>query len=269
MQYYIKTENDVNIFVNDINPTGTKVILFIHGWPLNNSMFEYQYNELPKHGFRCIGIDIRGFGRSDKPFTGYSYDRIADDLRKIIETLKLENITLAGHSVGGAIAIRYMARHNGFGVKKLALFAAAAPSFVILPNFPYGQQKSEIDTMINNIYYDRPTTLQGFNDIFFNKYITVPFSNWISSLGFEAAGYSTAELLKCISTENLFNDLDKIKVPTLILQGIHDKICPIGLGETLSRRISNSNLVLFENSGHALFWEERDKFNNELIRFAN
>lgn len=48
MQYYVKVENDVNIFVNDINPQSNKIFMFIHGWPLNNLMFEYQYNELAK-----------------------------------------------------------------------------------------------------------------------------------------------------------------------------------------------------------------------------
>lgn len=268
MQYYIKVEKDINIFVNDINPTAEKVILFIHGWPLNQSMFEYQYNELPKHGYRCIGVDIRGFGKSDKPYTGYSYDRISDDIRAIIETLNLHDITLAGHSVGGAISIRYMARHNEFGVNKLALFAAAGPSFVKLPNFPYGMTKEEIDVFIHNFYYDRPTALQSFTDILFNRYITSPFSHSVLNMGLEAAGYSTIQLLESLKNENLFNDVGKITVPTLILQGIHDKVCPLPLGETLNKSIKGSRLVLFENSGHGLFWEERDKFNKELMNFT-
>ncbi len=41
-------------------------------------MFEYQFTELPKHGYRCIGIDLRGFGDSDKPWDGYNYDTMAD-----------------------------------------------------------------------------------------------------------------------------------------------------------------------------------------------
>ena len=59
-------------------------------------------------GYRCIGIDTRGFGSSDKPYGGYDYNRLSDDVRCIVDALKLQDIILAGHSTGGAIAIRYM-----------------------------------------------------------------------------------------------------------------------------------------------------------------
>jgi len=147
--YYIQVENDVKNFVEDLNPSGHETILFIHGWPANHNMFEYQFNELACRGYRCIGVDTRGFGKSDKPFTGYTYDRLADDIRCIIEALNLRNITLAGHSTGGAIAIRYMARHKGCGVARLALFAAAAPSLVKRPNFPYGLEQDVVFDIIN------------------------------------------------------------------------------------------------------------------------
>lgn len=269
MQYYVKVEPGVNIFVNDINPEGNKTIFFIHGWPLNNNMFEYQYNELAKNGYRCIGMDIRGFGKSDKPIKNYSYDRIADDIRIIMEFLKLENVIMVGHSVGGAIAIRYVSRHDGFGVGKLILLGAAAPSFVKLYDFPYGNTKEDVEKIIRDTYNDRPKMLQDIADIFFNRYITSQFNHWFLNLGLEAAGYSTAELMISLGNENLFYDLDKINVPTLVCQGVHDKICPIQLGETLNKRIRNSKLILFENSGHGLFWEEKDKLNKVILEYIN
>lgn len=267
MQYYVRVEPDVNIFVNDINPQSDRVILFIHGWPLNNSMFEYQYNEFARQGYRCIGIDIRGFGKSDKPYAGYSYDRIADDIRVIIEFLRLQDITLVGHSVGGAISVRYMGRHDGFGVNKLVLIGAAAPSFVKQYDFPYGSTKQEVQKIILDTYNDRPTMLQGFTNMLFNRYITDSFSHWILNLGLEAAGYATMALMSSLGTESLFNDVKKINVPTLVCQGVHDRVCPIELGETLNKEIKDSKLVLFENSGHGVFWEEKDKLNQEITEF--
>ena len=65
----------------------------------------------------------------------------------------------------------------------------------------------------------------------------------------------------------MFSDLGKICVPTLILHGIHDKVCLFPLAEVMKRGIKNSKLVPFEDSGHGLFWEEHDKFNKELIQF--
>jgi non-heme chloroperoxidase len=160
-----------------------------------------------------------------------------------------------------------MARHNGYGVSKLALIAAAAPSFTKRPDFPYGLTKEDVNKLIKETYNDRPKMLQEFGDKFFFKYVTRPFSDWFFQLGLQAAGWSTAKLAASLRDESLFSDLGKICVPTLILHGIHDEICPFPLAEAQKEGIRNSKLISFENSGHGLFWEQRDKLNRELIRF--
>ena len=160
MGYYVKVEPNVKIYVEDLNPEGKKTILFLHGWPGSHKLFEYQFDQLPKMGYRCIGIDQRGFGESDKPFTGYNYDRLSDDVRCVVDALKLKDFTLAGHSTGGAIAIRYMSRHKEYGVSKLALFSAVAPSLIQTPSFPVGVKKEVIDDLIQGAYNDRPKMLR-------------------------------------------------------------------------------------------------------------
>lgn len=268
MGYYIKVEPNVKIYVEDLNPGGKKTILFLHGWPGSHKLFEYQFDKLPAMGFRCIGIDTRGFGDSDKPWGGYDYDRLADDVRCVVEALKLQDITLGGHSTGGAIAIRYMARHNGYGVSKLALFAAAAPSLIQRPYFPYGLQKEAVNEIIQGTYNDRPKMLRGFGDMFFFQHITESFSDWFFQLGLQASGWATASIANTwLGEESLFFDLRKITVPTLILHGIHDKVCLFPLAEAQRQGIKNSKLVPFLDSGHGLFYDQRDKFNKELIQF--
>jgi non-heme chloroperoxidase len=265
--YYVRVEPNVKIYVEDVNPDGEKTILFIHGWPADHHLFEYQFNQLPKLGYRCIGVDTRGFGNSDKPWSGYNYNRLADDVRGVVEALNLKDFTLGGHSMGGAIAIRYMSRHNGYGVSKLALFGAAAPSVTKRENFPFGLEKQAVTKIIQDTYTDRPKMLQEFGNIFFFQNITAPFADWFLQMGLKAAGWATAEAAKTFRDEDLFSDLDKITVPTLILHGIHDKVCLFPLGEALNAGIRNSKLVPFTDSGHGLFWEERDKFNKELSQF--
>jgi len=265
--YYVKVEPNVNVYVEDLNPGGKETIVFLHGWPGSTRLFEYQFDQLPKLGFRCIGIDTRGFGNSDKPWEGYDYNRLADDVRCVVEAFKLQNFTLAGHSTGGAIAIRYMARYNGYGVSKLALFAAAAPSLIKRPDFPYGLDKETVIQIIQNTYNDRPDMLRGFGDIFFFQHITEPFSEWFLQLGLQAAGWSTAAIANTWINEVLFSDMSKINVPTLIIHGIHDKVVPFSLGEVQNKNIRNSKLVPFNYSGHATFCDERDKFNEELAKF--
>ncbi|MDF2672879.1 MAG: alpha/beta hydrolase, partial [Clostridiales bacterium] len=231
MGYYIKVEPNVKIYVEDINPDGRKTILFIHGWPLNHNAYEYQFNQLPKIGYRCIGMDTRGFGNSDKPWNGYDYNRLADDVRCVVEALRLQDFILAGHSMGGATAIRYMSRHEGYEVSKLALFGAAAPSVTIRPDFPYGLPKEEVTKIVRETYNDRPKMLQGIGELFFFQNVTEPLSDWFFHLGLKAAGWSTAAAACTFRDESLFSDLKKIHVPTLILHGIHDKICLFPLAE--------------------------------------
>lgn len=224
MGYYVKVENNVNIYVEDLNPESKKTILFIHGWPGNHNLFEYQFDQLPKLGYRCIGIDTRGFGNSDKPFHGYDFDTLSDDVRGVVEALDLHDFTLAGHSNGGAMAVRYMGRHKGYGVSKLALFAAAAPSLIKRPNFSYGLDQETVEQIIKDTHNDRPQMLQNFGNIFFFQHTTEAFSDWFFQLGLQAVGWATAAIAETWIKEVLFADLESIHVPTLIIHGIHDKV---------------------------------------------
>lgn len=267
MGYYIEVEQGINIYVNDLNPNGNKTIVFLHGWPGSHELFEYQFDKLPENGYRCIGIDQRGFGKSDKPWSGYNYDRLSDDVRAVVEALNLNNFTLAGHSTGGAIAIKYMARHKGYGVSKLALFAAAAPSLIKLQDFPYGLDLDVVVNIIDETYNDRPLMLNNFGQIFFFQYITQSFSQWFLNLGLQAAGWATAAVAKMWIREQLFYDLTTITVPTLIIHGTHDKVVPFELGEIQHKTISSSVLLPFHYSGHGSFYDEKERFNQELMKF--
>jgi non-heme chloroperoxidase len=256
--YFVTVEPAVKIYVEDVNPGGNKTIVFIHGWPLSHKQFEYQFDVLSAMGFRCIAIDWRGYGNSDKPMSGYNYDRLADDIRTVVGALQIENFTLAGHSTGGAIAIRYMARYNGYGVSKLVLIDAAAP---------IGFTTETANKLLTEALNDRPKMMRGLTDTFFFQYITVPFSDWFFQLGLQAAGWSTAAIIVSLRDEKLYTDLQKIVVPTLIIHGIHDKVIPFAQAQELNQKIRNSELVPFHYSGHGPFWEERDKFNQLLTQF--
>lgn len=267
MEHFIKVEPGVNIYVNDLNPGGKKTLLFLHGWPLSHKAYEYQLDIFPKLGYRCLGMDTRGFGRSSKPASGYSYNRLADDVRRVVEALNLRGFVLAGHSMGGATAIRYMARYKGYGVSKLALFGAAAPSLTIRPDFPFGVPKEVPDKLIEGASNDRPQMLTDLSKQFFYQKLSQPFYDWFVSLGLEAAGWSTIQCIYTFRDEYLLSDLSSIRVPTVIMHGVHDEICLFTLAEILNKSIRDSVLIPFENSGHGLFYEEREKFNEELIRF--
>lgn len=268
MGYYITVEPGVNVYVEDLNPAGGRTLFLIHGWPGNHNLFEYQLNQFPKMGYRCVAMDCRGFGLSDKPWGGYDYDRLADDIRIVIEALQLKNITLGGHSTGGAICIRYMARHSGYGVAKLALFAAAAPSLIQRPNFPYGLQRQAVLDIIQGTYTDRPKMLRNFGNTIFYHRISAPLSDWIFQLGLQAASWSTAAIANSWLNEELFDDMAKIDAPTLILHGLNDQVCLYPLAVAQHKGIRNSKLVPFSQCGHFLFYDQLEQFNKELAAFT-
>lgn len=269
MQYTIRVDSGTKVFVNDLNPNGKKAIVFLHGWPASYELFEYQYNELIPMGYRCIGIDTRGFGNSDKPASGYQYDRLADDLFAVIKALNLRNVTLLGHSTAGAVAIRYIARHRGYGVSKLVLCAAAAPMLVASPELPGGQSVDAVNSIIDGAYHNRPEMLKSFGSIFFHQKVSDGINEWLFHMGLRAASWATIAISRDWLVENNYDDMPKVNVPTLIMHGVHDQVCPFALGEAQHAGILGSRLIVFENSGHGLFYDEMEKFNRELVQFIN
>jgi non-heme chloroperoxidase len=265
---YIEVEHNVRLHVTDVGE-GRPIVL-IHGWPLSDAMFEYQYNDLVNAGFRVIGITLRGFGKSDKPYGFYDYDKHASDIKTIICNLDIKDAVLGGHSMGGAIAIRFVTLDNGAHVSKLALFGAAAPSWTQLEDFPYNITKSAVDELIALNFHDRPMLLSNFAKIFSATETTLNegFENWLHGIGLSASSMAMAKCLLALRNTDLRNDLAKINIPTLIMHGKKDKICSFGLAKQMEAGIANSRIVAFEKSGHSLFLEETKKFNSELIDFA-
>ena len=102
-----------------------KPIVLVHGWPSSHLIFEYQMVALAERGYRVVGLDLRGFGQSDKPWHDNDFDTWATDLGAVIAALDLRDATLAGYSMGGAIAMHYAATRQEQRVTKLALLAAA------------------------------------------------------------------------------------------------------------------------------------------------
>jgi non-heme chloroperoxidase len=265
---YIEVEPNVRLHVTDAGE-GRPVVL-IPGWPLSDEMYEYQYNDLINKNFRVIGITLRGFGKSDKPYGKYDYDVHAADIKNILNKLEIEDAVLGGFSMGGAIAIRYASVDKGAHVSKLALFGAAAPIWTQRDDFPYNLPKSAVDDLIALNYTDRPKLLSDFGKIFSatETALNEGIGNWLNGINISSSSYAMAQCLIALRDTDLRDDLAKINIPTLIMHGKKDKICSFDLAEQMKAGIADSQLIAFEKSGHSLFLEETKKFNAELIRFA-
>jgi non-heme chloroperoxidase len=265
---FIEVEPNVRLHITDAGE-GRPIVL-IHGWPLSDEMYEYQYNDLMHAGFRAIGITLRGFGKSDKPYGSYDYDVHVKDIKKVLDELDIKDAVLGGFSMGGAIAVRYAAGNHGNRISKLALFGAAAPIWTQREDFPFNLPQSAVDDLIKLNHKDRPKLLSDVAKIFSATATSLNegIGNWLNGISLSASAFATAQCLIALRDTDLRADVAKITIPTLIMHGKKDKICSFDLAEQMKAGIQNSQLVVFEHSGHSLFLEETEKFNSELIKFA-
>lgn len=263
---YVNVEPNVKIAVNDINCEAEKTIVFLHGWPLSGKIFEYQRNILPHLGFRVVIIDLRGFGKSDAPAWGYTYNDLATDIYMVVKCLGLKDFVLAGFSMGGAIAIRYMTLY-GYGVRKLALLGAAAPSFVKRKNYPYGMEPQDVNKLIEQAYTDRPLMASNFGKLLFNLSHSDEVKEWFKLISYEASGIGTIQTAISLRDEDIRSELSRIGVQTGIFHGKEDLICPYEFALILKEQIPNSILYTFEESGHAVFYDELEAFNHTFFEF--
>jgi non-heme chloroperoxidase len=149
------------------------------------------------------------------------------------------------------------------------LFAAAAPSLIQRPDFPYGLPRAAVLDIIQGTYADRPNMLVNFGNMIFHNYVTPQLADWIFQLGLQASSWATAAVAETWIQEVLFQDLGMIRVPALILHGLDDKVCPFPLAVAQKNGIRNAKLVPFESCGHFLFYDQMDRFNKELVKFTD
>ena len=265
---YVEVQPNVRLHVRDWG--NGKPVVLVHGWPLSNAMYDYQMTELARKGFRAISVSLRGYGKSNQPWGPYTYDVFADDLKTVLDTLQVDGATLGGFSMGGAIVIRYVVRHQSARVAKLALFGAAAPSWTRRADYPHGHDRTMADAILRTLDVDRPRQFREFGKIFGKSETSISegHAQWLYDVSMQASPYAVAESVVALRDTDLRADLGWIAVPTAVFHGLHDMICPFSFAEQMVQGIKNAVLVPFENSGHGLFLEEKEKFNEELLKLA-
>ena len=270
---YIETASNVKLYVKDYG--NGKPVILIHGWPLSNEMWEYQIGALVENNFRVIAYDRRGFGKSSQPWNGYSYDTLTDDLKAIIDQLKLTNITLVGFSMGGGEVVRYFNRYGGKNVSKAVLISSITPFLLRSDNNPEGATPEKSEATANEIKNDRIGFLDGFGKTFFgmsliNKPLSTPLLEYYRMLCSFASPRATLECAKSFSTTDFRDEMSSVNVPTLIIHGDEDKIVPIEVSsEKATTLIPDNKFIVYEEAPHGLFYTERHRLNKDLIEFIN
>jgi non-heme chloroperoxidase len=132
----ITTKDGVQIFYKDWGHG--QPIVFHHGWPLSSDDWDTQMLFFLQNGYRVIGIDRRGHGRSSQVWEGHDMDHYAADAADVVDHLDLRNAVHIGHSTGGGEVARYVARHGKGRVAKAVLMSAVAPLMLKTASNPDG-----------------------------------------------------------------------------------------------------------------------------------
>ena len=265
----ITTTDGTQLHVKDWGQ-GRPVVL-IHGWPLNADSWEYQSVKLVEAGYRVISYDRRGFGRSDQPWDGYDYDRLADDLAFVIDSLGLEDATLVGFSMGGGEVARYMSRHGG-GVSQAVFVASVVPGMLKSDNNPNGITPDVLEQIRVGLRKDRPAFLTAFFKDFYGQGlrggVSQPILDWTRDMAMMASPRATLECVTAFGTTDFTGDVSRIRVPTLVIHGTGDKTVPIAAtAQRLAKMLPNARLIEYGGAPHGLTATHADQLVEDLLEF--
>ncbi|MFC3418715.1 alpha/beta fold hydrolase [Salinicoccus hispanicus] len=269
MTHQIETKNGNKIHVEDYG--SGQPIVFLHGWPANNRMFEAQSLSVVEKGYRYIGIDYKGYGGSDITADGYSYGDIADDIQQVVETLDLKNIVVVGFSVGGPIALKYAVKYNSDNLNKMILISPAAPSFVQQDGYDYGMKKAEVDELIEGLKQDRPKALGEFGENFFSSNVenSKDYKTYFHGLVSTSSLIATVKLAESLRDADLREEIKDLDLPIFGIHGKEDAVCPIEFSDVLEDTLPNYTLHKVDDAGHAIFHEKQDEVNqliNDILK---
>lgn len=261
----------IDIYYED-HGAGQPVVL-IHGFPLNGHSWEKQVAVLLAAGYRVITYDRRGFGNSSQPSFGYDYETFTEDLNQLIATLDLRDAVLVGFSMGTGEVTHYLGKYGSERISRAVLMAPVPPFLLKTDDNPEGVDQSVYDEIMKSIVADRPAYLSTFLKDFYN--VDVLHGDRISDEAIRlswnvAAGASAKGTLDCVPSwlTDFRNDLPRINVPILIVQGDADRILPLhSTGARLPKLIKDSRLVVIPGGPHAIIWTHADQVNPALLDF--
>ncbi|MBK5209374.1 MAG: alpha/beta fold hydrolase [Flavobacteriaceae bacterium] len=255
--------NDIIVRYNDEGPKEASVIIFIHGFPLNKSMWDKQLKSL-KDDYRVIAYDIRGHGNTDVGAIDFSIDLFVNDLLGFMDALKIEKTIICGLSMGGYIALNAIENHSD---RFTALILSDTNCTADSPE--------AIEKRMNTIISIKENGVEKLaNNLLPNLFAPESFETNSEEIA------AVKEMIVTTSKQSLYNSLHAlanrnetcsklsgIKVPVLILVGEEDKITPIEAARAMNVKIRNANLHIIPHSGHLSNLENPYEFNSQLTKF--
>jgi non-heme chloroperoxidase len=266
-----ENSGDIELYYED-HGSGQPVVL-IHGYPLSGASWEKQLPVLLEAGYRVITYDRRGFGKSSQPATGYNYDTFAEDLHKLVTQLELNDFILVGFSMGGGEVARYLGKFGSNGVSKAVIISGVPPYLLRTADNPEGVDGGVFAGIQKAVAADRYAFFTGFFQNFYNT--DVLLGKRVSEQAVQAswniaASASAIASFACVPTwhEDFREDLARIDVPTLVIQGDADRVLPIAAtGRRTAKLVKGAREVVVKGGPHCITWTHADEVNAELLSF--
>ncbi len=244
----------------EISGEGTP-LLFVPGWTMTSGIWKEQVAAFSKT-HRVVVIDPRGQGNSTKVLSGNTLNQQARDLRRVMEILQLDGVTVVVWSMAVAVALEYVNQFGNDRLKALVL-VDGSPSMVKKEDWPHGLTPEDTHKLITDWEDHRMARTNELVDGMFKTERTESELEWIVK-----EAMRTPTTVSAIMGFDYFSGdrrllVSKIGVPTLILMTSENQ----SIGEFLKSQVSKSELTIFEGLGHAMFLEDPKRFNERLAAF--
>lgn len=257
--------------------SGEKTIVLVHG--LGGYILSWKKNipELSKN-YRVIALDLPGYGKSSKNAEFYTIPFFSETIYQFLEALLLDKVVLAGHSMGGQIAI-YTAYTYPEKIESLVLAAPAGFELFTPEDHEWFKKYVSKEAIINTPEF---MIRQTFQNTFYKFPEDAEFmaNDRISVKGtkeFEDYANAYAQSVFAMLNEPVFDKLKGIKQPTLVVYGNQDGLIPNKLlhpelttkmvADSGMAQLPNATLVMIDESGHFPIFEKSEAFNKTMIKF--
>lgn len=268
---YLIAEDGVRLFHVD-KGAGPAVVL-LHGWTMNHMCFARNVDALAER-HRVVAVDMRAHGRSGMQEANWTLAQVAADVHRLLDQLDITDATLVGWSMGATAVFNYLARYGASRVGR-AVIVDMTPYLLRDDDWPhalYGTLDHHgVVKLARNIIETRPTVQDALVRACFRNG-RAPDDDVIAAWIDESLRPPDSAMLAFLIAMAAYDwrpCLAELPVPVLLCYGAQSAVYPTDLRHWMAAAVPDSILVTFDDSGHAPFWEEPDKFNAVVSRFAS
>jgi pimeloyl-ACP methyl ester carboxylesterase len=233
-------------------------VLMVHGYCQSSAYWAPTLERLAAAGARALAVDLPGFGASARLAGPYTMDAYADGLAALVAARGLGSVVLVGGSMGGVVAQHVALRHPS-RVARLLLVATGA----VMGDPAAGLARADA---VAAVPWDA-AAVEPVVSGFFREPPPTPRLEEYRRIARGAAHAAAVEAARSNARSNTLARLGQIGVPTLIVQGRHDRARTPEHGALMRDRIPGARLEVLEQSGHTPQLEEPEAFHALVLPF--